>query len=152
MRYLVHSHSLLWTDGEFDENDASKVVGPYPTFEMNVKSRTVPICQAFEFGKYLGHLDLTFHKNGERYVLNDNRDVVGRTILLSDDIEEDPLILKELQKWEKPVEEIIAGVTGETLVTLDGDRTSCRRHECSMGNFVTDAILKDQHIKAVCKI
>jgi len=58
------------TDG-YDESDTAKIVGPYPTFSTNAEGRTVPICQAFEYGKYLGHIDLTFYLNGNRYVLHD---------------------------------------------------------------------------------
>lgn len=103
----------------------------------------------FQFGKYLGNIDLTFHQSGGQYVLNDESDVTGQPILLDSSIVQDPEILAELNRWEIPVSDLMEDAVGQTLVTLDGKFESCRRKECNMGNFITDAILKDQHIRAV---
>lgn len=40
--------------------------------------------------------------------------------------------------------ETFARQIGESYVTLDGGRTTCRAHECNLGNLVTDAMLAEQ--------
>lgn len=51
-------------------------------------------------------------------------------------------VLDELEKnWLGPVELMKKEVVGRTKVLLDGDSKVCRRRECSMGNFIADAMI-----------
>jgi len=97
----------------------------------------------------LGHVDLTFHKDGDSYVLQDPSDVTGVPILLDDSIEEDEYVKKDLEKWKLAVDAESNDIIGEAAVLIDGDRDSCRARECTMGNFAADSMLKYQHIQAV---
>jgi len=48
--------------------------GNYPSVETNIDGKVVPVCQAFEYGKYLGHIDIKFTKENSRYVINQRSD------------------------------------------------------------------------------
>ena len=48
--------------------------GNYPSVETNIDGKVVPVCQAFEYGKYLGHIDIKFTKENGRYVINQRSD------------------------------------------------------------------------------
>jgi 2',3'-cyclic-nucleotide 2'-phosphodiesterase (5'-nucleotidase family) len=68
-----------------------------------VDGRDVPICQAFEFGKYLGHLNLVFKRENTSEIKNSNYHVLstsGHPILLDENVKEDEEILRELKEWE----------------------------------------------------
>ena len=57
--------------------------------------------------------------------------------------------MAELEKWEKPVDDTTHSIVGHSLVLLDGDRTSCRRRECNLGNLVCDALVNYQQNRTV---
>merc|ERR1719431_709470 len=143
-----HSHTLLYTadmDGLFDgldPADEAKVMGQYPTVLRNVADRPIPICHAFEYGKYLGHIDFTFTLNEDRFMINSEADFVGKPIILDASVAEDPDILAEMERWRKPVDELSNRHIGETEVNLDGDRVLVRRNETNLGNFIADAIVE----------
>lgn len=56
--------------------------GPYPLFVQSDDGRSVPVVQAYAFGKYLGYLNVTFDSEGK--VLK----AVGNPILLDSNIPE----------------------------------------------------------------
>ena len=43
--------------------------------ETNIDGKVVPVCQAFEYGKYLGHIDIKFTLDNDRYVINQRSDI-----------------------------------------------------------------------------
>ena len=45
--------------------DGDPVLGPYPTVVRQASGRTVLVVQAFQYGKYLGMLNVTFDAAGE---------------------------------------------------------------------------------------
>ena len=83
-----HSHTLQWTKKDgfigFDMSDETKIMADYPTVEKNVNDRPIPICHVFEYGKYLGNIEITFKKKGDRYVIEKEDDFVGKPILLGE--------------------------------------------------------------------
>lgn len=139
-----HSHTLLWgTDlnDDLDEVDKQRVRGNYPTWKSNVNGRPIPICHVFEFGKYLGHIDINFTRVNDRYIIANETHLTGLPILLDETIEQDADILAEIQKYEKPVNQLTHQHVGTTGVELVGDRSKVRRVETNLGNLLTDAIV-----------
>ena len=57
-------------------------MGDYPTIMQNVNGRPIPICHVFEFGKYLGQIDITFKKEGDQLVISDESQFEGKPLLL----------------------------------------------------------------------
>ena len=58
--------------------------GPYPWIEENVEGRPVPICHGFEFGKYLGEIEITFKKEGSQLVIKNQTQFSGNPVLLGE--------------------------------------------------------------------
>ena len=61
-------------------------MGDYPTVLKNVHDRPIPICHVFEFGKYLGNIEISFKLEGDRYVINSENQFTGKPILLGEKI------------------------------------------------------------------
>ena len=125
-----HSHTLM-------SNDVKGAL-PYPQMVGSV-----PVVQAFAYGKYLGHLVLDFDAAG--YVTAAS----GDTILLDASVTPDPAIAARVAELAGPIAEVKARVVAEAAADIDGGRETCRIRECTMGNLVADAMLarvKDQGI------
>ena len=118
--------------------------GAYPTFVTGQGNALVPVVQAYAYGKYLGHLVLTFDDKGGLLHAQ------GDTILLDASVQPDPAIAARVAALAAPIEEIKGRVVAEATGAIDGDRNSCRQVECTMGNLVADAMLdrvRDQGIE-----
>ncbi|KAM6915487.1 snake venom 5'-nucleotidase-like [Xenentodon cancila] len=114
--------------------------GSYPFMVTSEDGRSVPVVQAYAFGKYLGHLRVTFDDKG---------DVVksaGNPILLDSSIEQDPEVLAEVEEWKKNLANYSSQEVGKTLVFLNGTTQACRFQECNLGNLICDAML-DSNIR-----
>lgn len=80
-----HSHTLLGgqggnPDGFFSKGFRLQPAGPYPTVVTGPGGRTVLVVQAWEWGKLLGNLDVTFDAQG---VVNAWQ---GRPVLVAGDV------------------------------------------------------------------
>ena len=53
------------------------------------------------------------------------------------------MILEELVPWKSKVQSLTKEIIGRSFVFLDGNRLSCRMHECNLGNLITDAIVHE---------
>lgn len=122
-----HSHTLL---GEMEGAE-----GAYPTMVAGPDGKDVPIVQAYAYGKYLGHLTVTFDDNGEVTALE------GQPILLDASVTEDQAIAARVTEMAEPILELREKVVAQTDAPIDGDRANCRARECEMGNLVADAML-----------
>lgn len=122
-----HSHSLL---GEMEG-----AVGSYPTMVDGPDGAQVPVAQAYAYGKYLGHLTLTFDDAGVLTAAE------GQPVLLDASVPEDPAIVARITEMAEPIAALRQQVVASTTEAIDGDRTVCRARECQMGNLVADAML-----------
>jgi 5'-nucleotidase len=132
-----HSHTYL-------SSSDPRRRGAYPTFVSGQGNALVPVVQAYAYGKYLGHLVLTFDDDGGLLHAQ------GDTILLDASVAPDPAIAARVAELAGPIEAVRARVVGEATAAIDGDRNSCRQVECTMGNLVADAMLdrvRDQGIQ-----
>jgi 5'-nucleotidase len=123
-----HSHTYL-------SSTDNKAAGPYPTLVKNPSGVEVPIVTAYAYSKYLGDLTVTFDDHGVVTA------ATGAPKLLDASVTPDEGYAARVKELGKPLEEIKAKVVGATTAAVDGDRTSCRAVECSMGNLVADAAL-----------
>ncbi|XP_073482993.1 5'-nucleotidase [Aquarana catesbeiana] len=129
-----HTNTFLYT-GPPPSNDVP--VGEYPFIVKSDDGRSVPVVQAYAFGKYLGYLDVTFDEQGN--VLHS----LGNPILLNSSIPEDPALLAEVNKWKEQLLEYSAQEIGKTIVYLNGSSLECRFRECNMGNLICDAMISN---------
>ncbi|XP_023014357.2 apyrase [Leptinotarsa decemlineata] len=126
-----HSHTFLFTGDDPPGPDI--VGGPYPTVVKSKYGHTVLVTQASALCKYLGNITIFFYENGEVI------DYSGQPIFLSSNHQQDEQINQELSLWKNTVESQGDVVLGSTFVTLSGE--SCYNRECSLGNFVADAMV-----------
>ena len=122
-----HSHTLL-------SNTDEAASGPYPTVVESAEGNPVLIVSAEAYGKYLGQLTVAFDEAGVPTTWE------GEPILLDQSIEQDPEILAQVEELSAPVQALREQVVGSTTTDLDGERTSCRFGECTMGQVVADAM------------
>lgn len=122
-----HSHTLL--------GDMEGATAPYPTMVSGPDGADVPVVQAYAYGKYLGHLRLTFDDEGNV------TSAEGQPILLDNSIPEDEAIAARVSEMSAPIDELRATVVARSLAPIDGSRETCRAQQCEMGNLVADAML-----------
>jgi 5'-nucleotidase len=109
--------------------------GDYPTVVNSLAGEPVLVVSAWEWGKYLGRLDVTFDAMGVVESYN------GAPILIDASIPEDPAIAADVAVFYAPVQQLANTVIGETELLLDGNRPVVRSRESNLGNLICDAML-----------
>lgn len=122
-----HSHTPLGT--------MPGAQGDYPTVVNSPAGEPVLVVSAWEWGKYLGRLDVTFDAMGVVESYN------GAPILIDASIPEDPAIAADVDTFYAPVQQLANTVIGETELLLDGNRPVVRSRESNLGNLICDAML-----------
>lgn len=129
-----HSHTLLGDPAKLDKSFGAPF-GPYPTVVQTPNGGKTLIAQAFEFGRNLGKLDLTFDAQGRVSAY------AGAPIFVDSQLADDPQAAQKLAELAKPLDDLKKQVIGTTQVNLDGDRPMVRSRETNLGNLVADAML-----------
>ncbi|XP_052132012.1 apyrase-like, partial [Frankliniella occidentalis] len=129
-----HSHTLLYS-GTPPTDD--RVFGDYPVVAVTQpeSGRRVLVVQAMAASKYLGHIMVTFDRDGE---------VVGwegRPLLLDQSVPEDARTLTMLGFWRPAVMLRGRRRVGHLDERLSQDDFECLTGECSIGNVVADAFV-----------
>ncbi|XP_033634482.1 snake venom 5'-nucleotidase-like [Asterias rubens] len=124
--------TLLHT-GDKPSTETPKDDYPVVIHPTRDSSATVLVVQAYAYGKYVGHLDVSFDDEGAVSGFG------GNTILLDDSVEEDAATLQEMKPWRDHVNEVANQVVGKTFVPLM--LSECATRECAIGNLIADAML-----------
>ncbi|XP_048457376.1 5'-nucleotidase isoform X1 [Rhincodon typus] len=127
-----HSNTFLYTGTPPSNNNP---VGLYPYWVKSDDGRNVPVVQAYAYGKYLGHLKVTFNDKG---VVTKAE---GNPILLNSSIAQDEILLADVNNWKKALASFGKDYIGKTLVYLNGTTEECRNRECNMGNLICEAMI-----------
>lgn len=141
-----HSHSFLYYPAEpitfdpptFPQFGPLEPVGEYPTVVESPAEEPVLVVTAYQWGTFLGNLNVTFDPNGLVHTYS------GNPIYLGTDVEKDAELDLLLQPYRDGVADLIATVVGTTTVDLlinEGGQQICRLGECLLGNLVADAML-----------
>lgn len=146
-----HSHTFLYDPATAQTftppNLALMPAGAYPTVVGGAAAETVVasaaaepvlIITAFEWGKFLGQLDVNFNPAG----LITKYD--GNPIYVSNSVAKDAAIETMLAPYRDDVNAMMTLKVGEITVDAPisvGGKRICRLGECLMGNLVTDAML-----------
>ncbi|MER2600370.1 MAG: 5'-nucleotidase C-terminal domain-containing protein [Caldilineales bacterium] len=109
--------------------------GPYPTVVNSAANVPTLIVSAWEWGRYLGRLDVTFNAAGMVTAYQ------GNPIFINSSIAEDPTIAADVTVWAQPVQALQNTVIGETALLLDGARANVRAKETNLGDLICDAML-----------
>ena len=101
--------------------------------ETPEKIKNTIICQAFEYGEYVGRLDLEFEDGViARYE--------GILIPVSEEIEENPEIKAIIDEYASKLDKRLKDVIGIAHTPLNGEREAVRSRETNLGNLITDVI------------
>ncbi|MFT4013179.1 MAG: bifunctional metallophosphatase/5'-nucleotidase [Paracoccus sp. (in: a-proteobacteria)] len=122
-----HSHTLL---GEMEGAE-----GPYPTMVKGADGVEVPVATAYAYGKYLGHLVLTWDDKGKLIKAE------GQPVLLDASVQPDARVAARVKEMAAPIQELKQKQVATLKAGIDGDRNNCRQRECEMGNVVADSML-----------
>jgi len=109
--------------------------GPYPTVATTPGGGTVLIVSAYDWGRYLGRLDVGFTADGQVNTFN------GAPVFIDESIAEDPTIAADVATFAIPIEDLKNTVIGESAVLLEGTRALVRTGETNLGNLICDAML-----------
>ena len=115
-------------------NSLEDAEGPYPAVMNSALGEPVLVVQAGQRGRVLGRLDMEFDAEG---VLTGWE---GDAIPLNGAIEDDPAMVKLIERLRQPLPDFLDQVMGSSEVQLEGREEVCRYEECNMGNLVTDAM------------
>jgi len=122
-----HSHTLL-------SNANPAASGPYPTVVKTDNGPVLIVTDGF-YGKALGRLNVSFNAAGQITVYD------GEPIVLDSSVPQDEAVQARVKALAAPIEALKAQKVGVAAENLDGERTTCRFAECTMGNLITDAML-----------
>ncbi len=142
-----HSHTFLYYPADpitfepptFPQFGPLVPAGEYPTRIESLSGEPVLVVTAYQWGTFLGNLNVTFGPGGLVYFYD------GNPIYLGTDVEKDPDLDAMLQPFRDGVADLRTTVVGTTTVDLlivDGGQQICRLGECLMGNLVSDAMLE----------
>jgi 2',3'-cyclic-nucleotide 2'-phosphodiesterase (5'-nucleotidase family) len=107
----------------------------FPTV-INEDGSPTLVAQAGDYGRYLGHLDVSFDQAGAV------KDWTGSALMpLDEKTPEDPVYAAKLSEYKAPVQQMMDSVAGKTQVDLDGVRNNVRSRETNLGNLVADSML-----------
>lgn len=141
-----HSHTFIYTpttplyfyEPQYPQYSELVPAGPYPTVVSSMAAEPVLVVTAFQWGTFLGRLDVGFDASG---IVTEYD---GNPIYLDRDTEKSTTMETILDKYRPALEELIATDVGTTtvdlLITVGGARI-CRLGECLMGDLVADAML-----------
>ena len=133
-----HSHTFIYTPETAPVN-SDIPVGPYPTVANGTDGNPILVVTAFQWSRYLGHLDVTFDETGVATAWG------GNPIFMGADVAQDPTVQALVDSYRGGVDELRNTFIGETTVELPiivGGQQICRAGECLMGNLVADAMLR----------
>jgi len=110
-----HTHTLL-------SKKIDPELGDYPTVVTSTSGKPVLIVSAGEYGKYMGHLNVSFDEDGVV------RRWSGDPLLLDRNIPQDEKILTQVKDLDRRLDYIRQQEVGITKVDLNGDKDDCRFH------------------------
>lgn len=127
-----HSHTLL---GSFPHPEL-RPAGPYPTVVKNPEGRDVLVVQAWEWGKVVGLLEVTFDARGQLVAYK------GEALLMTPEVSPEDFFAKEaLLAYAQPVMALMGQVIAEAKVDLVGERAIVRKRESNLGNLIADGMV-----------
>jgi 5'-nucleotidase len=108
---------------------------PYPTVTSSLSGEPVLVATAYEWGKQLGRLNVTFTVEGLIGAYE------GEPIAIDASIAEDEDMLSLLTKYQPAIDALMTTIVGATEVALNGTREDIRVRETNLGNLICDAML-----------
>lgn len=127
-----HSHTLL---GRVPGLPQPR--GEYPTLRRDAAGNPVLIVHAWDRGRLLGHLQVSFDARGRVQSWSGEP-----PIAVDATVPEDPLVRSLVAALEQPLAQVRDQVVGECSEAIPATRTTARHAENPMGNLIADASLE----------
>jgi len=108
---------------------------PYPTVTSSLSGEPVLVATAYEWGKQLGRLNVTFTVEGVVGAFD------GLPVVIDESVAEDENMLDLLAGYRPATDALMTTIVGATDVALNGAREDIRVHETNLGNLICDAML-----------
>lgn len=89
------------------------------------------ICQAYEYGEYVGRLDVEI----EDGVVSE---YIGELIPVTDDIEEDSIVKGIVESYNMKLNSNLKQIIGVAKTYFEGDREKIRNEETNLGDLIAD--------------
>lgn len=133
---------------------ADAVVAPYPAVLADRDGNTVLLVSAFEKGRWVGNIDITFDGAGKVAAWDGkpvfmrgctwHKDSTGKPV--ADDCtaqvaEADPVMQAKVEQYRIPLDKVANRPLGETTVAFSGRHAAGAAGVHSMGNLTADIIL-----------
>ncbi len=126
-----HSHTLLGTVAGLPQP-----AGPYPTLAKDADGTTVPIVQAWDWGRVLGRIKVRFDDAGRVVGWDD-----AAPVPVDPSVAEDPTVRSMVAALARPIAPIRDQVLSHSAKGVATTRTTARHAENPMANVVADAML-----------
>lgn len=123
-----HSHTLM------GEITGRKGPHAYPTLAKDRDGRSVPVVQAWEWGKVVGQLVLEFDKDG--YVTKWS----GQPVAVDGSYSDNPFVMQMFEAFRMPLLALQKQKVGEIATALD--HRMSEKGEPLMGSVIADAVLE----------
>lgn len=108
---------------------------PYPLVEKNPNGDPVLVVTDWEWGKYLGDLEVKFDQTGNVI------DWQGSLHPIDHKIKADTAFAQQLKVFSTPLAILRQTIIGKTALLLDGNRDKIRTQGTNLGNLIADAVL-----------
>jgi 5'-nucleotidase len=107
----------------------------YPELIAGPDGRPVVVVTAWEWGRWLGDITVSFDAAG-RVV-----DIRGRPTEVKASLEADPGFENRIAVFRRSLDDLRKRVIGQAAVALNGSRADVRTRETNLGNLVAEAML-----------
>lgn len=138
-----HSHTFLYTPTTplvVAPGATDTPAGPYPTVVNSPDNEPVLVVQAFQWGRYLGNLEVSFnYPTGTVVAWSGNPIFMTNTIALDPAITN--ILVPTYTDGVATLQNTVIGTTTADMPLTVGGVNICRRVECLLGNLVADAML-----------
>ncbi|MEA3545792.1 MAG: bifunctional metallophosphatase/5'-nucleotidase [Thermodesulfobacteriota bacterium] len=137
-----HDHPLMlpesaYRDGAPLQYLTAKVIADYPSVSSDRQGNTVLLVGAYEWGRLLGRIDVTFDPEG--HII----DWAGEPIAIGAEIEPDSELAAKIARYKEPITAFSSIIIGAVGMYFDGDHNpGIRSQEMPIGNLVSDVMLK----------
>ncbi len=146
-----HDHALLGNPADIEKVVAvqkDRVKGPYPTVVKDRDGNNVLIVSAYEWGRWLGQIKVTFDAKGliQDGAWQSNPVFVrgcDNTDCSKEAAPEDPTLKAKVAEYKVPITALNSVIIGQTSVAFDGTREpGLRTQEMPLGNLIADTMLR----------
>jgi len=127
-----HSHTLLGKVAGLPQPR-----GEYPTVARDAAGNTVLIVHAWDRGRVLGRIQVTFDRDGRVQSWAE-----AAPVPVDATVPEDPLVRSLVAALERPLAQVRDQVVGQSLEAIPTTRITPLHAESPMGNLIADATLE----------